>query len=173
MLSFISKLLNHEAFASLREYAGLLKERYNRLSGREQWLINLAIGLIGMWVFYDLVYQSFSERRAELIYAHQQAIEDYEWLNEQQERLSTLLVQRGVQREGLDDVEGTLEDHIKKAEVDYRPNNVIVVSWRGDSADQFLKGINSLISKGAALRSLEFSRPDRSRSASFKAELRL
>jgi len=173
MLPFISKILNHEAFARLREYALLLKEQYNKLSGREQLLIKLAVGVIGLWVAYDLIYQSFRERRAELIYAHQQAIEDYEWLNEQQERLSTLLVQRGVQREGLDDVEGTLQDHIQKAEINYQPDNVVEISWQGDSADQFLKGINSLISKGAALKSLEFSRPDRRQRASFKAELEL
>lgn len=173
MFAFIKELLNHEALASLRGYLLLAREHYKKLSEREQWLIKIAGGVLVLWLAYDLIYQSFSERRAELAQAHQQAVEDYEWLNSQQERLSNLLVQRGVQRGGLDDIEATLKKHIKEVKVDYQPDNVVEVSWQGDSAEQFFKAINSLISRGAALNSLEFSRPNKERRTTFKAGLKL
>lgn len=146
---------------------------YRGLSAREQLLIKLGFGLVILWLAYSLVYEPYMSFRQEILLTHQQMLEDYEWLESQQERLTLLLNRRGVRRDALNDVEKLIGQYMKGQKIDYRPDNVIDVSWRGDAPRDFLKAINSLINQGATLQSFEFQRQGDSAQVDFKARVKI
>ena len=150
-----------------------LRTQYGRLSAREQLLAKIAGGLLILWLAYDLIYISYMDMRAQVLLAHQQTYEDYEWLESQQERLVVLLSQRGVQRGGLNDLEKLLDEYIEGETISYEPDNLVEISWQGDSAQNFLKAVNSLVNKGATLISLEFNRQGNSPRTTFNVRLRI
>ena len=171
-----------ERFSALREIGFLrelndriapLKSRYQSMSKREQYLVKAGGIVVLIWVLYGMIYKPYIGFREGQLLEYQRLVEDYEWLESQQERLILLLGRRGVHRDAFNDMEGLIGKYIKDSSIDYRPDNVVAISWQGNSPPLFLQAVNNLVNQGANLRMLEFQRKDNSPQVSFSVQLKI